>query len=454
MFRFDAARPVTFDDGFSRRDFLHAGSLSTLGLSLPAFLNLREQGAVSASKDMNCIMLFLLGGPSHLDTWDLKPDAPAKIRSPFKPIKTNVPGIEISEIFPGLARQMDKVALVHGCYHEAAALHDTGHQLMQTGKLFENGPEHPHMGCVVQRLKGSRGADVPAHILLPQPMGNTGGNLPHGQNAGFLGREFDPLTVNADPSSSGFNAPAQYISALRTDSTNQLRKLVDGSVNHLESRHDARLADEHFHQAFTLMSSAKMREAFDLTKEPETVRDKYGRNRFGQSCLLSRRLIERGVRFVTVNMFETVFNEITWDMHGTAPFSTMENYRDHVGPMFDHAYATLLEDLRQRGLLSNTLVMATGEFGRTPEINPAGGRDHWPHCWTTLFAGGGVKGGQRIGASDEIGAYPRDRPVKPEEIVATAYHALGIDLNTAIGSDGDSPVKVVAPETRPVSELF
>jgi arylsulfatase A-like enzyme len=202
------------------------------------------------------------------------------------------------------------------------------------------------------------------------------------------------------------------------------------------------------------MSSAKMRAAFDLTKEPETVRDRYGRNRFGQSCLLSRRLIERGVRFVTVNMFETVFNEITWDMHGTAPFSTVENYRDHVGPMFDHAYATLLEDLHQRGLLSNTLVMATGEFGRTPEINPAGGRDHWPHCWTTLFAGGGVKGGQRIGASDEIGAYPRDRPVKPEEIVATVYHALGIDLNTVISSDGNSSVKVVAPETRPVSELF
>jgi hypothetical protein len=165
-------------------------------------------------------------------------------------------------------------------------------------------------------------------------------------------------------------------------------------------------------------------------------------------------MIERGVRFVTINMFETVFNEITWDIHGSAPFSPILCYRDQVGPMFDHAYATLLEDLQQRGLLGNTLVMATGEFGRTPKINPAGGRDHWPQCWTMLFAGGGVKGGQKIGASDEIGAYPKDRPVSPAEAVATTYRALGIDLDTELPGNQGRPIRLVDHGVSPISELF
>jgi len=457
MFRLDAQKPVKFDDGFSRRDFLHAGALSTLGLSLPQLFSLKAQGAVDPAKDMNCVMLFLLGGPSHLDTWDMKPGAPAEIRGPYKPIKTDVPGIEISEIFPRMATQCDKVAFIHGCYHTAAAVHDTGHQMMQTGRLFQGGIEQPHIGCVLQKLKGARG-DAPAHVLLPRPMGNTGGNMPHGQNAGYLGKKFDPFVLNADPSTPNFKVPdllpPDYISAIRTDRRRRLREMVDGAVKELEISQDARLMNDNFHQAYTLMSSAKMREAFDLSKEPDAVRDKYGRNRFGQSCLLARRMIERGVRFVTINMFETVFNEITWDIHGSAPFSPIACYRDSVGPMFDHGYATLLEDLDQRGLLANTLVMTTGEFGRTPKINPAGGRDHWPQCWTMFFAGGGVKGGQKIGSSDEIGAYPKDRPVTPAEVVATAYHALGIDLETELIANQGRPVKIVDHGVHPISDLF
>ncbi len=178
-----------------------------------------------------------------------------------------------------------------------------------------------------------------------------------------------------------------------------------------EANPDARLLNASFDQAYTMISSSKARAAFDLSQEPDSVKDRYGRNRFGMSCLLARRLVESGVRFVTVNMFETVFNEITWDIHGSAPFSPIEAYRDLLGPMFDNAYASLLEDLTSRGLLDNTMVVAMGEFGRTPKINPAGGRDHWPQCWTVSMAGGGIKGGQVIGASDEIGAYPKDRPV-------------------------------------------
>ncbi len=452
MFRLDAEKPVSFCDGLRRRDFLHAGALSFLGLALPDLFALKARGAIRADKEMSCIFLMLVGGPSQVDCWDMKPGAPAEIRGPYRPIKTNVPGIEISEIFPRTAGHADKFALVRSMYHTAAAVHDTGHQMMQTGRLFEGGIEHPHLGCVLSKLRGPRG-EVPPHVLLPRPIGKTGGNLPHGQDAGFLGEQFNPFVLSPD-SPVPDTLPPEYISAVRVDRRERLRNMIDGAVKDFETGAGAGLLDDNFHQAYTLMSSAGMREAFDLGKEPEGLKDRYGRNRFGMSCLLARRLIERGVRFVTVNMFETVFREITWDIHGSAPFSPISSYRDLVGPMFDHAYASLLEDLEERGLLQNTLVVGTGEFGRTPKINPAGGRDHWPQCWTMLFAGGGVKGGQVIGSSDEIGGYPKDRPTTPGEAAATILHALGIELETELpGLDGRS-VRVVEEGVNPIYELF
>src|SRR5213080_462200 len=432
MFRLDADKPVEFCDGLRRRDFLHAGSLSFLGLGLTQLVGLKALGAVDNSKnDMNCIMLMLVGGPSQLDTWDMKPNAPVEIRGPYKPIKTNAAGIEISENFPRMAKHADKYALIRSVYHTAAAVHDTGHQMMQTGRLFQGGIEHPHIGCVLTKLRGPKG-DVPAHVLLPRPIGNTGGNMPHGQSAGYLGKTYDPFVLNADPSDPNFKVPdmlpPDYLSALRVDRRKNWREMVDKTVSKFETSADARLLDSTFHQAYTLMSSQKAREAFELAREPEKVREKYGQNRFGQSCLLARRLIESGVRFVTVNMFETVFDEITWDIHGSRPFSPISCYRDLVGPMFDNAYSSLLEDLQDRGLLDSTLVVATGEFGRTPKINPAGGRDHWPACWTMIMGGGGVKGGTVVGASDDIGGAPKDRPVTSQEVAATIFHALGIGL--------------------------
>ncbi|HLK64035.1 MAG TPA: DUF1501 domain-containing protein [Bryobacteraceae bacterium] len=457
MFRLDADRPVEFCDGLRRRDFLHAGSLAALGLSLTHWFTLRARGATENSSDVNCILLMLIGGPSQLDTFDMKPNAPVEIRGPYKPIKTNVPGIEISENFPRTARQADKFSLIRSVYHTAAAVHDTGHQMMQTGRLFQGGIEHPHMGCVLNKLKGPKG-DVPAHVLLPRPIGNTGGNMPHGQTAGFLGKGFDPFVLNADPSDPNFKVPdmlpPEYLSALRVDRRRNWRELVDKSVSAFETSQDARLLDSTFHQAYTLMSSQKAREAFELHREPEAVREKYGMNRFGQSCLLSRRLIEAGVRFVTVNMFETVFDEITWDIHGSKPFSPISCYRDLVGPMFDMAYSSLLEDLGQRGLLSNTMVVATGEFGRTPKINPAGGRDHWPQCWTMLMGGGPLKGGTVVGASDEIAASPKDRPVSPAQIAATVYRGLGIDLGVELPGAQGRPIPLVDRGTEPIRELF
>jgi hypothetical protein len=457
MIRLDANKPVRLCDGMTRRDFLHAGSLAMLGLTLPQFLALKAEGAVPDDTDMNCIMLFLLGAPSQLDTWDMKPDAPAEIRGPYKPIPTNVPGMQISEIFPRMAKHADKYALIRSVYHTAAAVHDTGHQMMQTGRLFQGGIEHPHIGCVVSKLRGPKG-DVPPYVLLPRPMGPTGGNLPHGQMAGYLGKAYDPFILNADPSAKDFKVPdllpPPEITAMREERRRTMRQVVDGAVKAFEASPDARLMDQNFHQAYTLMSSAKAREAFDLTKEPEATRQKYGMNKFGQSCLMARRMIERGVRFVTINMFETVFNEITWDIHGSAPFTPIEAYRDLCGPWFDNGFSSLIEELSERGLLKNTMVLAMGEFGRTPRINPAGGRDHWPQCWSIVMGGGPLKGGQVVGASDEMGAYPKDRPVTPAEVAATVYRGLGIDLEYQLPGPQGRPIPVVDYGVKPIAELI
>src|SRR5206468_3074016 len=304
--------------------------------------------------------------------------APDEVRGPFKAIDTKVSGMRITEIFPKMAQHADKFSLIRSVYHTATAVHDTGHQMMQTGRLFTGGIEHPHMGCVLGYMKGQRG-EVPAHVLMPKPIGRTGGNLPHGQNAGYLGKQYDPFVLNADPSDPKFQVPdllpPEYISAIRAERRQKLRDAVDGALAAFEHSPQAKQLDDNFNLAYRLMSSAQARDALALEKEPAVIRDRYGRTRFGQSCLLARRLIERGVRFVTVNMFETVFDEITWDIHGSRPFTDIAEMAKLVAPNFDQAYSTLLEDLHDRGLLQTTMVVALGEFGRTPKGNPAGGRD-------------------------------------------------------------------------------
>jgi len=271
-----------------RREFLQSSAAAIPGL--------RMSGQARGDR---CILLNLVGGPSQVDTWDMKPGAPSDYRGPFRPIRTNVSGIEISEIFPRMAKHADKYALVRSVWNDAPPLHGAGEKQL-------------------------RGGDA------------------------------------------------------------------------------------------------------DMFSEPERVRARYGENRFGRSCLTARRLVESGTRFVTVNMFETVFDETTWDIHGYSPFSPISCYRDHVGPMFDAAYSSLLEDLSDRGLLASTLVVAMGEFGRTPRINPTGGRDHWPGCSTVVMAGGGVRGGQIYGSSDKVGAEPRDNPVYAGRVAATIRYALGL----------------------------
>jgi uncharacterized protein (DUF1501 family) len=379
-------------DGVSRRDFLKAGSLGAgaVGLSLA---ELNHLSAGTATRDVNCILLFLVGAPSQLDTWDPKPGAPTTVRGPFKAIQTSVPGTLVSEHFPLMAKSAHRFAILRSVHHDAAPIHETGHQLMQTGHLFRGGQEYPHYGSVLSHIKGPRSAGQPPFVVLPAPIGNTGVSVGHGQGAAFLGPRHEPLMLR------GEKGPG-------------------------------------------------------LASEKSALRDRYGRNTFGQSCLLARRLIEQGTRLVTVNMFDTVFNEVTWDCHadGGSLAVTLDDYKTTLCPMFDRAYTALLDDLHQRGLLDSTLVVAMGEFGRTPYLNSRGGRDHWPGVWSILFAGGGIQGGQVVGSSDRLGAEPKDRPVTPAQVAATVYQALGIDPGTRLIGPENRPLPIV--DAEPIGELL
>src|SRR5262245_31314828 len=365
--------------------------------------------------------------------------------------------MSITEIFPRMAQHADKFSLIRSVYHTATAVHDTGHQMMQTGRLFSGGIEHPHIGCVLGYVKGRNG-DVPPHVLLPRPMGRTGGNMPHGQSAGYLRKTHDPFVLNADPSAPDFKVPdllpPDYISAIRAKRRQKMRAAVEGALEAFEKTPAAKQMDENFDLAYRLMSSKQAREAFALDREPEKVRDRYGRTRFGQCCLLARRLIERGVRFVTVNMFETVFDEITWDIHGSKPFTDIAEMSRLVAPNFDRAYSALLEDLTERGLLANTVVTAMGEFGRTPKINPAGGRDHHPGVWSILMGGGPIKGGRVVGESDALGYAPKTRPTTSADVAATIYRALGLDVEKELPGPQGRPIPLVDYGVKAIKELF
>lgn len=449
-------------DGLTRRDFMQVGSLGALGLTLADLAALEAQaaaapGAKPGRNERSVIMIFNLGAPSQLDTFDPKPDAPAEIRGPFSAIATKSPDFQISEILPRHAELAQHFSLVRSCNHNAPAVHDAGWQMMQTGRFFTGGLNTPHAGSVASYLMGRR-TDLPPFVVLPELMGSGGGNLPNGQAGGFLGKAHDPFALNADPSKPDFQAPdllpPKQIGDARLERRRKLRDVVDATVDAFEKSENAGLLDSNFQAAFRMMTSTQAREAFELSKEPQQVRERYGMTRFGQCCLLARRLVEAGVRFVTINTFLTVFNEVTWDIHGTLPFTSIEGMKNIVAPMYDQAYAALLEDLAQRGLLENTLVCNLAEFGRTPRVNPAGGRDHWPQVWTSYFAGGGVKGGRVIGRSDPIGGYPAERPVAPPELVATVFHSLGFDLETLLPGPAGRPFPLVDSGTKAITELF
>jgi hypothetical protein len=310
---------------------------------------------------------------------------------------------------------------------------------------------------VLSYLKGQRG-EVPPYVLLPKPIGRTGGNLPHGHAAGFLGKQHDPFILNAYPEDRNFKVPdllpPEYLSAIRAGRRQKMRDAVDGALESFENQPQAKQLDDNFNLAYRLMSSPQARTAFALDREPDRTRERYGKSRFGQSCLLARRLIEAGVRLVTVNMFETVFDEVTWDIHGSRPFTDITEMAKLVAPAFDQGYSALLEDLRERGLYESTIVIAMGEFGRTPKINPAGGRDHHPGVWSILMGGGRIRGGQVIGESDELGYVPKARPVLPSEVAATLYRGLGLDPHRELPGPQNRPLPLVEYSAQPIKEIF
>jgi len=454
MLQLENKKGIELCDGLTRRDFLRVGTLAAgaVGLSLADLVQLQEAGAAGRSADVHCILLFLVGGPSHLDTWDLKPAAPDSVRGPFEPIATNVPGIAICAHFPLMARMADRYALVRSVHHQAAPIHETGQQLLQTGYLSRAGLEYPHYGSILSRLRGPGPGGLPASVVLPGPIVSTGVSVSHGQTAGYLGPEHEPFFLGGDGATSDLTLTD--CNPARLPSSKALLDAVDSAQRRFDAVQSSSALPDSSEQAFGLLFAERAKRAFHIAEEREAVCSRYGMNTFGQSCLLARRLVERGVRLVTVNMFDTVFNEITWDCHadGGSLATDLDDYKEILCPMFDRAYTALLEDLQQRGMLTNTLVLAMGEFGRTPRLNPRGGRDHWPGCWTILFAGAGVQGGQVVGSSDKTGSEPEDRPVSPEEVAATVYGAMGIDLSTRLPGPDGRLIPLV--QAAPIRELF
>ncbi len=446
-------------DGYTRRGFLQAGAAGLTGLSLPTLSRLQAQGAVNEGRGRirNCITIFLVGSPGHLDTWDMKPDAPEEVRGKFRPTRTNVPGIQICEHFPLMARLMDKVALIRSLHHRTGATHENGQRWMMTGHDFNADSVKPYIGSIISRVFGQK-SELPANVILPGPIGNTGAGNLHGQTAAYLGSAHEPFLLNADPARPDFRVADLEVPRGQDGFRLDARRRLLGQLDELQRRtetHSTQLHDSAYQRAFRLLTSQRAKEAFDLTRETDRTRDRYGRNTFGQSCLLARRLIEGGVRFVTVNHFDTVFNLTCWDMHadGGGLNNTYSDYERHLCPQFDWGFTALIEDLQQRGLLDETVVAVLSEFGRTPRLNPRGGRDHYPNAWTNFLCGGSIRGGQVIGSTDRIGSRPHDNPIEPPQVLASIYQGMGINLDTTMmPGPGERPIRLV--DAEPIRQLF
>ncbi len=433
-------------DGLSRRDWLRIGGLGALGLGLPDLLGARRSLAASAptafGKAKSCIVLFMLGGPPQHETWDPKPDAPSEIRGDLRPIRTNVPGVWIGELMPRTAQLIDRIAVLRAC-RTADSAHSTSGYSMTTGvshlpvgvEFARLGAPNdwPSIGAVVKHLRPPIGP-LPASITLPDVLANDGNKTWPGQDAGFLGRTADPWVVGGDPAARAFQVPDLTLSPqtpeVRFDRRRRLLEDLDGAFARLDQRGATDRFSAWQQQAFDLLRSPSARRAFDLGLEPEAVRDRYGRNTFGQSLLLARRLVEAGVALVQVSWprIPGALNNGHWDTHT----KNSEALRNVLMPRMDQGYSALLEDLSSRGLLGETLVVWMGEFGRTPKINAAGGRDHWGNVFSLALAGGGVRGGVVHGESDRLGAEPVTGLVTPADFTATVFHCLGLSPGSEI----------------------
>ncbi len=471
-------------DGLTRRETLKAGALSLLGgfFNLPSLLALEKGSArVRVGKARSVLLLYLQGGPATQDMFDLKPGAPSGIRSEFRPIATSAPGIAVCEHLPRMARWMHRAAVVRSAYHLGVC---HSNMPMYTGLDSARDEERrptdpPSMGAVCayheQEVLGIKPGSLPDYVYLPCPLGWGEVRVKGGPGAGFLGQRYEPLctecTAYVDrPQAAGPSDDLQRVrgeilfrgtdlpAGMTLDRLNTRRGLLeqlDGHMRRAEGEPALRGHARKQQLAYDLVTSAAVREAFDLKQEPDRLRERYGRSLFGDAVLLGRRLVERGVRFVNVswdNMrerFSPPASNQVWDTHERNFPILKDNHLPHL----DQVYSALMEDLDGRGLLDETLVVMMGEMGRTPKVNARGGRDHWTYCYSVVLAGAGVRGGVAYGESDSLGAYVKDRPARIRDICATIYHCLGIDPEMAVYDHGGRPIPV-AHGGRPLKEIL
>jgi hypothetical protein len=440
---------------------LRAGVAGLTGVGLASVL----QASTPRARARSIIFLHQFGGPSHIDTFDMKPDAPAEIRGNFRPIATDVPGLTVSEHLPRMARVMRLFAQVRSVHHgitnhnPAAYYSLSGHEPPNNNLIFSDTRElYPGYGGVAARFRPAEDPAVPSWVSYPHVI--LDGVPTPAQNASFLGTAYDPLFVAQNPNRPDFRLPElslpDDLTPDRLDDRRGLLQLVDAQAEGLEWAEAAGGLDTYRRRALRLLTSREVRRAFDLSREDPKLRDAYGRTTYGQGCLLARRLVEAGVRFVTVYFSKYIGGdgeESGWDTHA----HNTKQLRDRLLPVTDMAVPTLVEDLRARGLLDETLVVWMGEFGRTPRITNTkrfgpDGRDHWPRCYTALLAGGGIRGGAVYGASDRLAAFPATDPARPDDIAATMFWALGINPATEVHDRLARPSAIAAG--RPLTELF
>jgi hypothetical protein len=437
----------------TRRCFLQAGVLGAGGLALPDLLRMRAEGAVPASdSEKSVILIWLSGGPGHMETWDPKPLAPKEYRGPLRAIETSLAGVQFSELMPEQAKLADQLAVVRTVNHGSGD-HTKGNHWMLTGfpgPAF-NAPDNqtqrrPAMGSAVAKLRGANRPGMPPYVAVPHLRGGTD-NLFH--YAAYLGGGLNPFIVNSDPNEANFGVKNLVMPSELSLPRIEDRRSLLARLDRLRAAGESKMSDldAYNRAAFDLLSSQPVRDAFDITAEPDSLRDAYGRHTFGQSALLARRLVERGVTFVTANC-------VPWDHHGSpGQFKTEEGAKKLIPPL-DKAIGALIRDLIDRGLYEKTLVVAMGEFGRTPRMNANAGRDHWGDTFSVLMGCGGMKMGQVIGRSDRRGERVVERPLDPQDVVATVYHHLGIDAQSVTFRDILQRPMPLLDRGQPIRELI